>query len=76
ADTNAFGPGNYSSAKDDAKIHFDYLNNNDISTLGNKAVEKGYYNPATHKFTLTGRVNPEVISLTFLADSPYEVDPE
>nr|WP_246011980.1 S8 family serine peptidase [Lactobacillus xujianguonis] len=76
ADADSFGPGDHSSSTDDAKIHFDYLNNNGISALGNEAIENGYYDPETHKFTVTGQVDPSVISLTFLADSPYEVAPE
>jgi hypothetical protein len=48
------------------------LDDNNAASVGAEAVKKGYYNPRTHEFTLTGQVDANVISLTFLAASPYE----
>lgn len=80
ADSKDFGPGYYPpySAPTDASpnIKFDYLSDNNTATVGAEAVENGYYNLETHEFTLTGNVDDKVISLTFLADSPYEDAPE
>ena len=57
-------------------IHFDYMNDNDTTRFGQNAVVKGYYNPATKKFTVTGKVDADVTSLTFLGDNPNENAPQ
>lgn len=79
ADVKAFGPGAYpgydNSSDPDDNISFDYMNNNGVTVYGNEAVVNGYYDPETKLFTVTGKVQPNVVALTFLADSPYEVDP-
>lgn len=79
ADVKAFGPGAYpgydNSSDPDDNISFDYMNNNGVTVYGNEAVVNGYYDPETKLFTVTGQVQPNVVALTFLADSPYEVDP-
>lgn len=48
------------------------MDDNNEANVGADAIQKGYYNPRTHLFTLTGQVDDKVISLTFLAASPYE----
>lgn len=79
ADAQDFGPTNYpgydAPNEGSPDVSFDYLSDNNVSVLGNEAVTNGYYNPETHVFTLTGQANDKVTSLTFLADSPNENDP-
>ena len=76
ADPKDFGPGLYpghsAPSAHNPHIKFDYLDDNNVASVGAEAVKKGYYNPRTHEFTLTGQVDANVISLTFLAASPYE----
>lgn len=76
ADPSDFGPGYYpgysAPSAHNPDIKFDYLDDNNEANVGADAIQKGYYNPRTHLFTLTGQVDDKVISLTFLAASPYE----
>lgn len=53
-------------------IHFDYVNDNDTTRFGTDAIAKGYYDPNTKKFTVTGHVDSNVKSLTVLADNSNE----
>lgn len=79
ADSSAFDPTPYPGYEPEDKsnknIHFDYLADGDITSLGLEAEEKGYYDPVTNKFTLTGHVDPNVTSLTFMVASGFENDP-
>lgn len=81
ADNSAFGPGAYpghapadltTRTDPNPDIHFDYMNDNDTTRFGQNAVAKGYYDPATKKFTVTGQVDGNVESLTVLGDSSDE----
>lgn len=75
-DYSIFVPGNYpghnAPSAHNPDIKFDYLDDNNQNNLGADVIKKGYYNPRTHQFTLTGQLDDKVISLTFLANSPYE----
>ena len=79
ADEDAFGPTPYPGYEPEDKsnpdIHFDYLADGDVSNLGLEAVEKGYYDPTTDNFTLTGHVDSNVVSLTAMIASGFENDP-
>ena len=84
ANVDAFGPGAYpghapsdltTRTAPNPNIHFDYMNDNDTTRFGQNAVLKGYYDPATMKFTVTGNVDDNVTSLTVLSDSSNENDP-
>ena len=84
ANVDAFGPGAYpghapsdltTRTAPNPNIHFDYMNDNDTTRFGQNAVLKGYYDPATKKFTVTGNVDDNVTSLTVLGDSSNENDP-
>lgn len=57
-------------------IHFDYINDNDTTRFGQNAVVKGYYDPTTKKFTVIGKVDADVTSLTVLGDNPNEDAPQ
>ncbi|EGF35280.1 PrtP precursor [Lactobacillus helveticus MTCC 5463] len=57
-------------------IHFDYMNDNDTTRFGQNAVTHGYYDPSTQKFTVTGKVDDNVVSLTVLGDNSNENAPE
>ena len=81
---DAFGPGAYpghapsdltTRTAPNPNIHFDYMNDNDTTRFGQNAVLKGYYDPTTMKFTVTGNVDDNVTSLTVLSDSSNENDP-
>lgn len=80
ADETAYEPTPYPGHEPDDKsnpdIHFDYLTDGDVTSLGQEAEAKGYYDPATDSFTLTGHVDPNVNSLTFMVASGYENDPD
>lgn len=85
ADVSAFGPTAYpghalsdltTRTDPNPAIHFDYLNDNNTTRFGQNAVTKGYYDPATKKFTVTGHVDSDVKSLTVLADSSDENAPQ
>lgn len=85
ADPADFGPGAYpghapsdltTRTDPNPDIHFDYMNDNDTTRFGENAVLKGYYNPVTKKFTVTGKVDSSVTSLTVLGDNPNEEAPE
>lgn len=73
-----FGPRKYlypgHDAPSDANpdISFDYVDDNNTDTFGQEAVQKGYYDPATKVFTITGHVNKNVVSLIALQDNPNE----
>ena len=84
ANVDAFGPGAYpghapsdltTRTAPNPNIHFDYMNDNDTTRFGQNAVLKGYYDPTTMKFTVTGNVDDNVTSLTVLSDSSNENDP-
>ena len=84
ANMDAFGPGAYpghapsdltTRTAPNPNIHFDYMNDNDTTRFGQNAVLKGYYDPTTMKFTVTGNVDDNVTSLTVLSDSSNENDP-
>lgn len=84
ANVDTFGPGAYpghapsdltTRTAPNPNIHFDYMNDNDTTRFGQNAVLKGYYDPATMKFTVTGNVDDNVTSLTVLGDSSNENDP-
>ena len=84
ANADTFGPGAYpghapsdltTRTDPNPNIHFDYMNDNDTTRFGQNAVLKGYYDPATMKFTVTGNVDDNVTSLTVLGDSSNENDP-
>ncbi len=84
ANVDAFGPGAYpghapsdltTRTAPNPNIHFDYMNDNDTTRFGQNAVSKGYYDPTTMKFTVTGNVDDNVTSLTVLGDSSNENDP-
>lgn len=84
ANVDTFGPGAYpghapsdltTRTASNPNIHFDYMNDNDTTRFGQNAVLKGYYDPATMKFTVTGNVDDNVTSLTVLGDSSNENDP-
>ena len=84
ANVDAFGPGAYpghapsdltTRTAPNPNIHFDYMNDNDTTRFGQNAVLKGYYDPTTMKFTVTGNVDDNVTSLTVLGDSSNENDP-
>lgn len=84
ANVDTFGPGAYpghapsdltTRTDPNPNIHFDYMNDNDTTRFGQNAVLKGYYDPATMKFTVTGNVDDNVTSLTVLSDSSNENDP-
>lgn len=84
ANVDAFGPGAYpghapsdltTRTASNPNIHFDYMNDNDTTRFGQNAVLKGYYDPTTMKFTVTGNVDDNVTSLTVLSDSSNENDP-
>ena len=66
---DTFGPGAYpghapsdltTRTASNPNIHFDYMNDNDTTRFGQNAVLKGYYDPATMKFTVTGNVDDNV----------------
>ena len=84
ANVDTFGPGAYpghapsdltTRTASNPNIHFDYMNDNDTTRFGQNAVLKGYYDPTTMKFTVTGNVDDNVTSLTVLSDSSNENDP-
>ena len=82
ADVSAFGPSKYlypdhSESNDSSPdIEFDNVNDNNTNTFGQEAVTSGYYDPNTKVFTITGRVNKDVVGLTALQDNPNEDAPE
>lgn len=80
ADDSSFAPtpypGHESDDNSNENIHFDYLADGDNTGLGQEAEAKGYYDPATNSFTLTGHVDSNVNSLTFMVASGSENDPD
>lgn len=81
AKLDSFGPGAYPGHAPSAlttrtdpnpDIHFDYMNDNDTTRFGQNAVTHGYYDPSTQKFTVTGKVDDNVASLTVLGDNSNE----
>lgn len=75
-----FGPGYYpgyqAPSDPSPDLTFDYLSDNNSTVLNQDAITKGWYDPKTHVFTLTGHANDNVTSLTFLAHGLNEDDPE
>ncbi|WP_308557767.1 S8 family serine peptidase [uncultured Lactobacillus sp.] len=85
ADESSFGPGAYpghapsdltTRTDPNPDIHFDYMNDNDTTRLGQNAVSLGYYDAATKKFTVTGHVADDVVALTVLGDNSNEAAAE
>lgn len=80
ADPKDFGPGYYpgysAPTAGSADLTFDYLSDNNSTVVNHDAVDKGWYDPETHLFTLTGKANKNVTSLTFLAHGLNEDDPD
>lgn len=85
AKLDSFGPGFYpghapsdltTRTDPNPDIHFDYMNDNDTTRFGQNAVTRGYYDPLTQKFMVTGKVDGNVASLTVLGDNSNENAPE
>ncbi|GEN94065.1 S8 family serine peptidase [Pediococcus ethanolidurans] len=51
-----------------SELTFDNVSDNDFIRYGSDAIDKGYYNPETKQFTVTGKVTDNVDTLTILGD--------
>ncbi|MBP2057091.1 subtilisin family serine protease [Lactobacillus colini] len=80
ANPDDFKPGyypGYEAPKEGSPdLTFDYLSDNNVSTLNQEAITNGWYDPKTHMFTLTGKANKNVKELIFLAHGLSENDPQ